>query len=74
MRNQGIKVISFHGSVKKALKEMETRHVRYSVILGENELDLWKQSKVLVKDMAIRQQSEIDIQSFIHLVTSNMKK
>lgn len=47
------------------------KRIRYAVILGENELDLWKQSKVVVKDMKLRQQREMDIQSFIHLVACN---
>lgn len=58
------------GSLKKVLKEFETVNIHYAVILGENEMINYKKDRLLVKDLVQRQQSEMDVTSFISLVTS----
>lgn len=58
------------GSLKRVLKEFEGMNIHYAVILGENELISYKKDRLLVKDLVQRQQSEMDVPSFISLVSS----
>ena len=54
------------GSVKKGLKEVEKQNLRYAVILGENELELINDKKIVVKDMKLHNQECIDLETFIN--------
>ena len=56
------------GNIKKALKEVARQQLRYAVLLGTNELSLLNQSKLLVKDMASREQKEMNIDAFLSLL------
>ena len=42
--------------------------MRYAVLMGTNELSLLNQSKLLVKDMASREQKEMSIDEFLPLL------
>ena len=66
IRKSNIRVISMKGSVKKGLKEVEKQNLRYAVILGENELELINDNKIVVKDMKLHKQECIDLETFIN--------
>ena len=50
------------------MKELEKQHLQYAIFVGENEVELWKQSKVVMKDLNQHQQSEMPISEFVNLV------
>ena len=68
LRKQGISCIEIQNGIKKALKELEKQHLQYAIFVGENEVELWKQSKVVMKDLNQHQQSEMPISEFVNLV------
>lgn len=68
LRKQGVTCIEIQNGIKKALKELEKQHLQYAIFVGENEVELWKQSKVVMKDLNQHQQSEMPISEFVNLV------
>ena len=66
MRKSNIRVISTRGSIKKGLKEIERQNLRYSILVGENELELIEKGTIVVKDMKLHKQENIDLSSFIN--------
>lgn len=70
IRDRNVKTVYCRGagSIKKALKDVVRQKLRYAVLMGTNELSLLNQSKLLVKDMASREQKEMSIDEFLPLL------
>ena len=58
-----------NGSLKKGIKEVTTSNLRFVVLLGESEMELFKQSRIVVKDLLTREQKDYSLDDFIHLVS-----
>ena len=58
-----------NGSLKKGIKEATASNLRFVVLLGESEMELFKQSRIVVKDLLTREQKDYSLDDFIHLVS-----
>lgn len=58
-----------NGSLKKGIKEASASNLRFVVLLGESEMELFKQSRIVVKDLTTREQKDYSLEDFIHLVS-----
>ena len=56
------------GSLKKGIKEASASNLRFVILLGESEMELFKQSRIVVKDLKTREQKDTSLDDFIHLV------
>lgn len=55
--------------MKKGIKGAVSQNLRYVLLIGEDELSSYENSRVVVKDLVKRTQKEMDIHDFINLVT-----
>lgn len=58
-----------NGSLKKGIKEATANNLRFVILLGESEMELFKQARIVVKDLTTREQKEYSLEDFIHLVS-----
>lgn len=55
--------------MKRGIRNAVSQNLRYVLLIGEDELNSYENSRVVVKDLVKRTQEEMDIHDFINLVT-----